>query len=429
METHLADFIRNTPEGREAEAILRACVHCGFCTATCPTYQLFGDELDGPRGRIYLIKQVLEGAEPGEKTRLHLDRCLTCRACETTCPSGVHYGRLLDIGRAVVAAKLPRRGVEALTRTVLRELLPRPRLFGSALKLGQQLRPLLPPLLRDKLPPSQPSVSRPHAQFARRMLALAGCVQPALLPNVNAAGMRVLARLNIGLVEVAEAGCCGAVRMHLDDVEGARRDARRNIDAWWPHIERGAEAIVITASGCGVQVKDYGGLLRDDVRYAAKAGRVAALAKDIAEVVAAEAALLKPLLALVRGGRRRVAFHSPCTLQHGLRIRGVVESLLAAAGCELVPVADGHLCCGSAGTYSVLQPEIAGRLRDDKLAVLSAGGPQLIASANVGCIAHLQSGSRLPVRHWIELIDERLCSVRPPTANRAKMAGQTGERP
>jgi glycolate oxidase iron-sulfur subunit len=408
METHLADFIRDTADGREAEAILRACVHCGFCTATCPTYQLFGDELDGPRGRIYLIKQVLEGADPGEKTRLLLDRCLTCRSCETTCPSGVHYSRLLDIGRGVVEAKVPRRGTDALARGLLKELLPRSGLFGSALKFGRQLRPLLPAALRAKVPEAPAAGAWPKPAPGRRMLALAGCVQPAMMPNVNAATARVLARLGIGLAEIAEAGCCGAVRHHLGDADGAREQARRNIDAWWPHLEAGAEAIVITASGCGVQVKDYGHLLREDARYAARAERVASLAKDVAEVVAAEAARLRPLLAAAGGEPIRIAFHSPCTLQHGLKIRGVVESLLTAAGFELTPVADGHLCCGSAGTYSVLQADIANRLRDDKLAALCAGGPAMVASANVGCIAHLQGGNRIEVRHWIELVDQRL---------------------
>ena len=409
METHLADFIRDTPDGKEAEAILRACVHCGFCTATCPTYQLFGDELDGPRGRIYLIKQVLEGATPGAKTRLHLDRCLTCRACETTCPSGVHYSRLLDIGRGVVEAKVPRHGGDALARGVLKELLPRAGLFGPVVKLGRHLRPVLPAALQAKVPPVRAAGAWPAPTTGRRMLTLAGCVQPAMLPDINPAAARVLARLGIALGEIAEAGCCGAVRQHLGDADGARQDARRNIDAWWPEIEKGVEAIVITASGCGVQIKDYGHLLRQDARYAAKAERVAALAKDVAEVVAAEAERLRPLLASPAGAESTpIAFHSPCTLQHGLKIRGVVEPLLAAAGFELLPVADGHSCCGSAGTYSVLQADIANRLRDDKLAALSAGRPQAIASANVGCIAHLQSGSRIEVRHWIELIDQRL---------------------
>ncbi len=410
METHLADFIRDTPEGREAEAILRKCVHCGFCTATCPTYQLLGDELDGPRGRIYLIKQVLEGAEPTEKTQRHLDRCLTCRSCETTCPSGVRYARLLDIGRAVVEARVPRAGMDKVLRMALREGLPRPALFGTALKLGQLVRPFLPFALRSKVPPlssagAAPSVPAP----ARRMLLLAGCVQPAMYPNINGAARRVLARLGIQLDEAPQAGCCGAVRLHLGDTEGAREHARRNIDAWWPQIEAGAEAIVITASGCGVEVKDYGHLLKDDPHYAEKAARVGALSRDIVEVVVTEkAALLKLLKDLAPPQPRKLAFHTPCSLQHGLKLGGVVEPLLTAAGFELTPVAEGHLCCGSAGTYSILQPELSYRLRGRKLAALTLGRPEAIASANVGCIAHLAAGTPLPVRHWIEWLDARL---------------------
>jgi len=410
METHLAEFIRATPEGREAEEILRKCVHCGFCTATCPTYQLFGDELDGPRGRIYLIKQVLEGAQPTEKTRLHLDRCLTCRSCETTCPSGVQYARLLEIGRAIVEACVPRSGVDKLLRSALREGLPRPALFGMAMRLGQMVRPLLPEALKAKVPPlSSAGVAPIVPPHARKMLLLAGCAQPSMYPNINGAAKRVLARLGIHLFEAAGAGCCGAVRLHLADIDGARENARRNIDAWWPHLEAGAEAIVITASGCGVEVKDYGHLLQDDPAYADKAARVARLARDIAEIVAGEkSALVERLGKLPPPQPRRLAFHTPCSLQHGLRLAGVVEPLLAAAGFELTPVREAHLCCGSAGTYSILQAEIAQRLRGRKLAALTDGLPEAIASANIGCIAHLAAGTTLPVRHWVEWLDERL---------------------
>ncbi len=418
METHLADFVRDTSAGREAEAILRKCVHCGFCTATCPTYQLLGDELDGPRGRIYLIKQVLEGVMPTEKTRLHLDRCLTCRSCETTCPSGVHYSRLLDIGRALVEERVPRKGVDAMLRGTLREVLPRPALFGTAMKLGQMVRPLLPGILQAKVPPPTAAGTRlPVAPVTpggrmRKMIALAGCAQPSMYPNINGATQRVLARLGIQMFEVPEAGCCGAVRLHLNDADGARADARRNIDAWWPYLESGVEAIVITASGCGVQVKDYGHLLQDDPAYAAKAARVADLTRDVSEVVAAETDALRAVLEKsAPAGRHPLAFHAPCTLQHGLKIRGVIETLLVAAGFELTPVADSHLCCGSAGTYSILQPEIAQKLRDNKLAALMAGKPVGIASANIGCIAHLQSATGLPLKHWIEWLDTRLSST------------------
>jgi len=429
MQTNLADFIRHTPAGREAEAILRKCVHCGFCTATCPTYQLLGDELDGPRGRIYLMKQVLEGAAATAKTQLHLDRCLTCRSCETTCPSGVEYGRLVDIGRAVVAERVRRPLGTRLLRLALREFLPRGWLFGPAFRLGQLFRPLLPPSLKAKILPrqnapsfrwrlmpaeralrrSQKSVSAIRRDHPRRMLMLAGCVQPSMSPNINAAAARVLDRLGIAPVEAQEAGCCGAVRMHLDDHEGARNDARRNIDAWWPAIEAGAEAIVITASGCGAHVREYAHLLERDPAYAVKAARVTLLTRDIGEVLAAEKEGLRALLQKsALAVRRKIAFHAPCSLQHGLKIRGTVEEILQTAGFELTPVADGHLCCGSAGTYSILQPEISLKLRGNKLACLSAGAPAAIASANIGCIAHLQAGTATPVRHWVEVLDEVL---------------------
>ena len=409
MQTQLADFIRDTPEGREAEEILRKCVHCGFCTATCPTYQLLGDELDGPRGRIYLIKQVLEGAAPTEKTRLHLDRCLTCRSCESTCPSGVHYSRLLDIGRAVVAERVPRHGGEALVRRTLREFVPRPKLFGLAMGAGRAVRGLLPKSLQDKVPTLRPAGTWPAPRHARRVIALAGCAQPAMAPSINAAAARVLDALGISMVELPGAGCCGAVRFHLDDAEGARADARRNIDAWWPDIEAGRiEAIVMTASGCGVQVRDYGHLLQHDPVYAERARRVSELTRDIAELVLAEGDALRARLGARAQPREPLAWHAPCTLQHGQRIRGTVESLLLAAGFEPTPVRDAHLCCGSAGTYSILQPELSGRLRANKLDALLEGGAARIASANIGCITHLQAGTDKPVLHWIELIDSRL---------------------
>ncbi len=410
MDTKLTDELRATHAGRVAEEILRKCVHCGFCTATCPTYQLLGDELDGPRGRIYLIKQVLEGKPVSEKTRTHLDRCLTCRSCETTCPSGVKYSHLLDVGRMVVEEKLPRRLGDRLTRALLKTVLPNPALFASAVAVGRVMKPLLPSALADKLPPAMP-VARPWPAgkaHGRRMLALAGCVQPSLAPNINAALARVLERLDITLFEEGKAGCCGAVRFHLNAQDDGKADMRRNIDAWWPHVEAGVEAIVVTASGCGVQVRDYGHLLADDPVYAEKAQRISTLCRDPAEILAAETDTLLPLFAACAGERGRLAFHSPCTLQHGLKIRGVIEMLLQAAGYVLTAVPDAHLCCGSAGTYSVLQPELAGRLRDNKLHALQLGEPARVATANIGCLTHLQAGCSLPVRHWIELIDEGL---------------------
>ncbi|RYF03596.1 MAG: glycolate oxidase subunit GlcF [Oxalobacteraceae bacterium] len=407
MQTNLADFIRDTREGIEADAILRKCVHCGFCTATCPTYQLLGDELDGPRGRIYLIKQVLEGKPATRATQVHLDRCLTCRNCESTCPSGVQYGRLADIGRRVVEAQVPRPPAQRLLRTVLKETLPRPWLFARAMKTGQAVRALLPQALKDKVPVPQPAGTWPTTTHARKMLMLEGCVQPAMSPNVNAATARVFDAVGVQLLTAKRAGCCGAIRWHLNDASGGLADMRRNIDAWWPWIEGGVDTIVINASGCGAMIKEYGHLLADDPAYAEKAARVSAAAKDVSEVLPAfEARLMEKLAG--RKTAQRVAYHPPCSLQHGQKIRGKVESLLAAAGVDVKLCADSHLCCGSAGTYSVLHKEIATQLRDDKLAKLEATGPERIVSANVGCISHLQSGTATPVEHWIELLDRML---------------------
>src|SRR5262245_45808606 len=406
MQTALADFIRDTPEGREADAILRKCVHCGFCTATCPTYLLLGDENDGPRGRIYLMKQALEGQPVTDKTRVHLDRCLTCRACETTCPSGVQYGRLLDIGRKLVEEKTTRPIEETLKRRALAAIVPHRSLFGLLLRLGRLVRPLLPPGLSEKVPASVPNAGAwPAPRHARKMLVLAGCVQPALSPDINAAAARVLDRVEISLVEVPAAGCCGALRFHVGYQERGLADMRALIDAWWPQVEAGAEAIVMTASGCGAVVKEYGHLLRNDPAYADKAAKISTMTKDICEVLDAEFDRIEPLLA-TRGGR--IAFHPPCTLQHGLRLRGVTEKVLARAVFDLTPVPDAHLCCGSAGTYSILEPELAERLRTNKVAALASGEPELIATANIGCLAHLQAGTTLPVRHWIVLLAERL---------------------
>ena len=404
METSIIDRYRGTPEGREADAILRACVHCGFCTATCPTYQLLGDELDGPRGRIYLVKQVLEGKTPTRRTQLHLDRCLTCRSCETTCPSGVRYAHLADIGRGIVEQIVRRPVGERLARWGLRKVLPHAGRFGFLLAIGQFFRPLLPGNLRRKVPVRRTGMPWPSGGGRRRMLVLEGCAQRTATPGTNAAAARVLSRLGIELVRPDGAGCCGAVSHHLAAVDEGLDAMRRNIDAWWPHIEKGAEALVITASGCGAMVKDYGHALREDAAYADKAARVAALAKDISEVLTAEA-----LASLgVDGAGRRIAFHAPCTLQHGQKLGGTVETLLTRLGFDLAPVTDAHLCCGSAGTYSVLQPELAGRLLENKLATLEAGSPELIATANIGCQLHLETRAARPVLHWIELVDQAM---------------------
>ena len=406
METHLSPEFAATPEGQQAEAILRNCVHCGFCTATCPTYQLLGDELDGPRGRIYQIKQVLEGAAPTRTTQLHLDRCLTCRNCETTCPSGVEYGRLVDIGRAVVDAKVPRPSGESLARWALREGMTS-RLFAPAIKLGQALRPLVPAALRDKVPPRQRAGKRPQGTHSRKVLMLAGCVQPALMPNIGAATARVLDAVGVQPLVAEGTGCCGAIRQHLSDHDGALADMKRNVDAWWPLVESGAvEAIVMDASGCGAMVKDYGHHLLHDPAYAERAQRISALCQDISEYLPQFAAPLKALLK--NKPVDHLAYHPPCTLQHAQRVRGKAEGLLRELGFEVKLPLESHLCCGSAGTYSVLQPELSKELRNRKLQHLAETAPQRIVSSNIGCIQHLQTGTTIPVQHWVELLDEAL---------------------
>ncbi len=408
MQTTLAPEFKNTADGQAAEAILRKCVHCGFCTATCPTYQLLGDELDGPRGRIYLIKQVLEGEAPTRKTQLHLDRCLTCRNCESTCPSGVQYGALVDIGRKIVEDKVQRPTGERFMRWALKEGLTSP-LFGPAMKMGQLVRGLLPATLQAKVPAPQDPGAWPARTHARKVLMLAGCVQPAMLPNINSATARVLDAAGIQTVVAAKAGCCGAVKFHLNDQAGGKAQMRANIDAWWPHVEAGVEAIVMNASGCGVTVKDYGHLLHDDPVYAAKAQRISELTRDLSELLPE---LVPALHDKVQARAGQVVFHPPCTLQHGQKLRGGVEQHMAALGFQIKTCrVEPHLCCGSAGTYSVLNPKLAYELRDRKLANLGEMQPAQIVSANIGCITHLQSGTDTPVRHWVELLDEALAAA------------------
>ena len=404
MQTNLSEQAKRLPRAEEAERILRSCVHCGFCNATCPTYQLLGDELDGPRGRIYLIKQMLEGGEVTAKTQEHLDRCLTCRNCETTCPSGVQYHNLLDIGREVAEQQVPRPLNQQLLRQGLRTVVPRPTLFKALTQTGLALRPLLPAALKAKLPREvRPAKPRPSERHTRRVLMLEGCVQPGLSPNTNAATARVLDRLGVSVTPIREAGCCGAVDYHLNAQEAGLNRARQNIDAWWPTIEAGAEAIVQTASGCGAFVKDYGHLLAGDPAYAAKAARVSALAKDLVEVLQSEA-----LEQLQVRAEQRLAFHCPCTLQHAQKLGGAVEAVLGRLGFGLTAVPDGHLCCGSAGTYSLTQPELSRQLRDNKLNALESGKPDAIVTANIGCQTHLDGAGRTPVRHWIEIVEEAM---------------------
>ncbi len=413
MQTNLAPQYIGTPEGEQAEAILRKCVHCGFCTATCPTYQLLGDELDGPRGRIYLMKQVFEGATPTRATQQHLDRCLTCRNCESTCPSGVQYGHLVDVGRKVVDAQVQRPMGERIMRWALKEGLPSP-LFAPAMKLGQAVRGILPAKLKAKVPAPQTAerngVVWPTQTHARKVLMLAGCVQPAMLPNINTATARVLNAAGIQTIVAPKAGCCGAVKFHLNDQDGSLVQIRANIDAWWPFVEQGVEAIVMNASGCGVMVKDYGHVLQHDAEYAAKAKRISALTQDLSELLPALVPVLKPKLkASVLASAGMQAYHPPCTLQHGQQLKGGVEKHMADLGFAIqVARNESHLCCGSAGTYSVLNPEISTTLRDRKLGQLDALQPKAILIANVACITHLQSDTYVPVKHWVEVLDEAL---------------------
>ena len=418
MQTQLAPQFANTPEGIEAAHILGKCVHCGFCTATCPTYQLLGDELDGPRGRIYLIKQIAEGQQPTEKTRLHLDRCLTCRNCESTCPSGVQYGNLIDIGRKWAEENTPQRPLmQRLTRWALKEGLTKPTLFNSAIGLGRLVRPLMPISIQRKIPLAKNKAldqainpyARPSAQHARKMLLLEGCVQPGMLPNINSATSRVLDALKIQLISAPNATCCGALRHHLNDQVGSLDNAKQNIDAWWPLVEAGAEAIVMTAAGCGVMVKDYGHLLATDPAYAAKAKKISALTKDIAEILPE---LQNELVEIVGSDQKPgVVYHPPCTLQHGQQIRGKVEGLLGSIGIGVRLCNDSHLCCGSAGTYSITQPELSEQLRKNKLNNLhiacEESGAEVVVSGNIGCITHLQQEDT-PVLHWIEIVDQLL---------------------
>jgi glycolate oxidase iron-sulfur subunit len=402
MQTALASSIRHTPQGIEADAVLRTCVHCGMCNATCPTYQLLGDELDGPRGRIYLIKQMLEGAAVTRHTLTHLDRCLTCRNCETTCPSGVQYHKLLDVGRDIAEQRIERTRLDRFIRWMLRAIIPYPARFTPLLRLGQLFRPLLPSFLKRSVPPRQTAAPWPTTAHARQMLVLEGCAQPAIAPNINAAAARVLDRLGIRLVAASGAGCCGAASHHTSGKEQGLDFARRNIDAWWPHIESGVEAIVMTASGCGSHVKEYFHLLEHDPAYAAKARRISDLTKDISEI------LMNEDLSKLGSGTKpelKIAFHCPCSLQHAQKLNGVVEKILRAAGFMLVAVPDAHLCCGSAGTYSILQKNLSQQLLTNKVTALESGRPDTIVTANIGCLAHIQSGTTLPVHHWIEVVD------------------------
>ncbi len=407
MQTSLTSEIASTPEGKVADRILRKCVHCGFCNATCPTYQLLGDERDGPRGRIYLIKQLLEGEPVNRSSRVHLDRCLTCRACETTCPSGVEYGKLLEVGRLFFDRRVPRKRAEKLSRELLAGIILRPRLFSFLLAAGQLVRPILPSALKNKVPglPAEPlggdRIRWPKPVHSRKMVVLGGCVQATFSPDTNAAAATVLDRSGISLIEASAAGCCGSLDLHTTDEPKARQRARNLIDAWWPWLDQGVEGFIVTASGCAVTVKEYDHLFHEDQEYYEKARLISGKTFDLSEVIDKE---LDPAYRVRADRYLRVAFHSPCTLQHGQQIKGKVEAILERAGYRVCEVEDAHLCCGSAGTYSLLQPGLSRQLQTRKIAALQEDNPDIVCTANVGCQVHLNSVSSGPVRHWIELL-------------------------
>ena len=404
MQTNLGKEFKQHPSAQVVEQILRKCVHCGFCNATCPTYQLTGDELDGPRGRIYQMKQFFEGADANLEMRKHLDRCLTCRSCETTCPSGVNYSRLLEVGREAIDAALPRSLLDRYQRAGITWFLNSGWLFAITVKCARFFSWLLPDVLSRSIPAKQAAIAKTQGRHQRRVLMLSGCVQPTLTPNTNAAAARLLDRLGIETIEISPAHCCGAVGLHTSRAEQGRQQARKLIDLWWPVIESGIEAIVVTATGCGVTIRDYRELFENDPAYAQKAKTISDLAQDLSELLEVE--FEGQGIHLERA--RRIAFHTPCTMQHGLGLKGKVERLLASAGYHLCQVADSHLCCGSAGTYSLLQPKISSQLRTNKQAALVIDAPEAIATANIGCQMHIGNGSSVPVVHWIELLNDAL---------------------
>lgn len=401
MQTNIPKALLETRHGKEADAILRSCVHCGFCSATCPTYQIQGDELDSPRGRIYQIKRVLEGNQATRNTQLHLDRCLTCLNCESTCPSGVEYNRLLDIGRFIVEKQVKRSPKDRLLRWLMRKIFPYSGRVKYLMAIAHIFRPLLPSGLKKKIPARQKITPQSFVQHKRKMLILEGCVQSVMTPLTNHRTRQLLDQLGIELIAPQQSGCCGSVSHHFSKEQEANVFMRKNIDAWWPYVEQGEiEALVVTASGCGKMLKEYGAVLQDDPEYAEKARVISELSRDLSEIISED-----EIRQFKRKQVQTLAFHAPCTLQHGLKLPGKVESLLRAAGYSLVNIDEPHLCCGSAGTYSILQPVLSQKLLRRKLEHLEKNKPELIVTANVGCQTHLNSRSTIPVLHWIELFE------------------------
>jgi glycolate oxidase iron-sulfur subunit len=420
MQTNFSLAQLADPDIAEANKILRACVHCGFCTATCPTYVLLGDELDSPRGRIYLIKEMLENDRPAtEDVVTHIDRCLSCLACMTTCPSGVHYMHLVDQARVHIEETYRRPLGDRLLRAMLATLMVRPNLFRWPLLLGLLVKPLAPllhsvgmtrmaamlRLVPNRIPGHAPDLGRVLAgqgERKGRVALLTGCVAPVVSPQINDAAVRLLTRHGVDVVLAAGEGCCGSMAHHMGREPEALAQVRANVDAWIAEIDGGGlDAIVITASGCGTTVKDYGFMLRNDLAYAEKAARVSALARDISEYLATLTLSApspdRPAL--------KVAYHAACSLQHGQKIIHAPKLLLSKSGFVVEDIAEGHLCCGSAGTYNILQPELAEQLRDRKVRNIERTKAHVIAAGNVGCITQLATGTNIPIVHPVELID------------------------
>jgi len=404
MQTRIHPDLIALPKVQEAESILRNCVHCGFCTATCPTYQLLSDELDGPRGRIYLLKNLLEENAIDDRAVVHLDRCLTCRACETSCPSGVKYSRLLEIGKELIAAKSTRPASKRIRSSLLRWVVPRNYLFTPLLRTGQFLRPVLPGVLADKIPARQETLPISKKKMERpqkNVLLLKGCVQRAATPNVNIALEHLLATQNIAVTHLPNEGCCGAVEYHMSAHDQGLQRMRDLIDKLHEQLEK-VVYIVSSASGCGVTIKEYPLYLSEEPEYARKAEQVVEKVVDVSELLGQFEFKCSPIQAAV---------HTPCTLQHGQGINGEIESILERAGITIVKSRESHLCCGSAGTYSIMQPKISRRLQLRKLEVLQEHSPQVIVTANIGCQLHLQAEASVPVMHWVELLQQQLQGV------------------
>ncbi len=404
MRARLAESNSSKSFALAATEIIRSCVHCGMCNASCPTYQLTGDELEGPRGRIYLIKGILETGETSDVARTHLDQCLVCRSCEASCPSGVKYGELLELTKPHIESSNRSPLRLRIKRYLIVQIVPNKVLFSMFFAVGRLLKPLLSSNLKILIPERASLQASRRVAHKRKALLLSTCAQSVVRPSIDTAAIKIFDRLGITLIPVAGAGCCGALALHCGYEEKAIVQAKANIDAWWPYIELGAESIIATSSGCGLQLKGYERLLKEFPDYSAKSKYLAGLIKDPIELIDDQ-----KLSAVTKDSDRcSIAFQSPCSQQHGLKINGRVEAVLERLGWNFTKVKDPHLCCGSAGSYSILYPETSARLREEKLNALSQGSPELIVTANIGCQLHLGAKSAVPVIHWLELIEREL---------------------